>query len=397
MEKTKKILLLNAGHTEIPLIEELKKMGVYLITSGKRGDLPGHKMGDEYIEADYSDKEKILELVKREGVDGIISCAHDYGLITASYVAEKMGWKGHDTYENTLRLHQKDLFKELCEQLDIRSPRSYAFTEPEKAEEFAKSAEYPIIVKAVDQASGVGVMRADNYDEAVRAISNGFANSRGKRIVIEPFIVGAQESFVAFVVDKKVVSSMSCNCYSPINPYLIQTETMPSDNYENLKEELTGIIEKLFHTLNLVDGIITLQYIVKDGKPYIIETMRRCLGNQFLTAISAVTGFPWHKALVLAELGESCKGLPQEEPEARFSGHHAIMSSCNGIYMGTTIPSDIMDHVYKYVELFEKGQRIDNYKNERIGYIYYTYETREELDNAAKSFNQRIRINVIPE
>lgn len=89
--------------------------------------------------------------------------------------------------------------------------------------------------------------------------------SRIKKIVIEPFIEGDQESFVAFVVDKKVVSCTACNCYSPINPYLIQTETMPSNNFFEIRDELIGITELLFDELDLVDGLITIQYIVKDG------------------------------------------------------------------------------------------------------------------------------------
>lgn len=390
----KKVLLLNAGHTEEPLIKELKELGVYLITSGNRSDMPGHKLADEYIQADYSDKDAILKIVKEENIDGIVSCAHDYGMVTASYVSEQMGWKGHDTLENTMRLHEKDQFKELCVKLGIRSPLSTCFESEEAAVSFLDKVEYPIICKAVDQTSGVGICRADSYDEAIKAIHNSFEKSRIKKIVIEPFIVGNQESFVAFVVNKKVVSCTACNCYSPINPYLIQTETMPSDNFFAIKDELIEITELLFKELNLVDGLITIQYIVKDGKPYIIETMRRCLGNRFLTPVTAVTGFPFHKALVMSELGMDCSELQAEAPMAKYAGHHAIMADRNGKYMGTDIPNDIMEHVFEYVELYSKGEMLEKYLSERLGYIYYRYDTKEEIYQAAKTFNERIKINL---
>lgn len=390
----KKILLLNAGHTEEPLIKELKEMGVYLITSGNRPDMPGHRYADEYIAADYSDEEAILKIVQEQGVDGIVSCAHDFGMVTAAYVSEKMGWTGHDTLENTLLLHEKDQFKKLCAKLDILSPLSTCFEDEKKAIEFLEGIEYPIISKAVDQTSGVGILRANNYEEAVFAIHNSFEKSRIKKIVVEPFIIGNQESFVAFVVNKKVVSCTACDCYSPINPYLIQTETMPSDNFFALKDELIRITELLFNELNLVDGIITIQYIVKDGKPYVIETMRRCLGNRFLTPVTAVTGFPWHKALVMAELGMDCGNLKAEKPMAKYAGHHAIMSEKNGKYMGTLIPKDIMEHVFEYVELYKKGDMLEKNLSERLGYLYYCYDTKEEIKKAAQTFNQRITINL---
>ena len=54
---------------------------------------------------------------------------------------------------------------------------------------FLETVEYPIICKAVDQTSGVGILRANDYEEAKSAIHNSFEKSRMKKIVIEPFII----------------------------------------------------------------------------------------------------------------------------------------------------------------------------------------------------------------
>ncbi len=394
MSKQKRVLLLNAGHTEIPIIEELKKMGCYIITSGTRKDMPGHKLADTYIFCDYSNKEEILEVAKKEDIDGIVSCAYDTAYVTSAYVAEQLNLPGHDSYKNACLLHQKDLFKNLCEDLKIPNPRSTPFLSEEQAISYAKEVQYPIIVKAVDQASGIGIMRADDFKEAVTAIRGAFDKSKEKRIVIEPYIVGHQESFVAFVVDKKVKVCTACNCYSPINPYLIQTETMPSKNFLNLKESLITITERLFEQLNLVDGLITLQYIVKDGQPYIIEMMRRCLGNRFLFPVSYVTGFNWYKAMTMAELGMDCAFLPIEGKKSAYAGHHAIMATQNGIYRGTEIPDEIMSHVVEYDKLMQEGDVVKNYLSERIGYLYYVYETENEMEQAVRNFNSKIKITM---
>ncbi len=392
--ENKKVLLLNAGHTEIPIIEELRKMGCYVITSGKRPDMPGHKLADKYICEDYSDKEAILKIAKEEKIDAIVSNAYDLGMVTTAYVAEKLGLPGHDSFEKTAMLHQKDSFKELCTKLDIRLPKSKRFTNRDEAVRYLDNVVFPIMVKATDQASGVGINRAENYDEAVESVIDSFEKSKKKSILIEEFIEGVQQSFVAFVVRGKVKVCMSCNCYSPINPYLIQTETMPGDDYEQLKPKLIEIVEKLFDACNLVDGLITIQYIVKNGQPYVIEMMRRCLGNRFLTPVSAVTGFPWYKAMVMAELGMDCSAIEFTEPIGNFTGHHAIMATRNGVYEGMDIPKEIMEHVFEYDELFEKGEKINNFMMERMGYIYYTYDSKEELDKAAKSFNDNIILRI---
>ena len=386
----KKVIVLNGSLSEIPLIEEAKKLGYYVITSGNAPQLIGHQYADEYIPADYSNREQILKIVRENDINGIISCANDFGAITASYVAEKMGWRGHDTYENTVLLHQKDRFKKLFAENGIPSPLSIAFTDQKEAEKYIEGAEYPIIIKAVDLTGGKGIRRADNRQEAIEAIEYAFKASREKHIVIEPFIEGHQESMVGFLVEKKVISCMSCNCYSPINPYLIQTEVMPGDYHEVVKDELCSIMEKLAEILDLADGIMTLQYIVKNGRPYVIELMRRCLGNQFLTPVTTVSGFPWHEALVKAELGMDCSSIKAGKAEAVFAGHHGIMAQKNGTLKKVTIPDEIKKHVYKQVELIPVGGKIENYLNERVGYIYYKYDNREQICKAAETFNQQI-------
>lgn len=387
-----KVLILNGSLSEIPVIKTAKEMGYYVITSGNAPDLIGHAYADEYIPADYSNCERILEIVKENNISRIISCANDFGAITAAYVAEKMGWPGHDTYENTVLLHQKDRFKQFFYENGIRSPHSIPFTDEDEALEYAKTAEYPIIAKAVDLTGGKGIHKAENYAEAETAIAEAFSRSRIKHIVIEPYIVGMQESIDTFVVNKKVVAFVTNNAYSPINPYLIQTEVLPSDNQELLKDELCGIIEFICEKLDLVDGVFTLQYIVKDGKPYVIELMRRLLGNQFLTVATKVSGFPWHEALVRAELGLDCSLLKADIPEAKNVGHHGIMARRNGKIKRVTIDPEIEEHIFQRIDILQPGEMLNDYMNERVAYIYYAYDNRKEIIDVATHLNERIKI-----
>ena len=118
----KRLLVLNGSFSEATLIEKAKELGYYVITSGNNPSLIGHAFADEYIGCDYSDKESILELVKKNKIDRIVSCANDFGVITASYVAEKLSLPGHDTYKNAVLLHRKDLFKAFIQKLGIRTP-----------------------------------------------------------------------------------------------------------------------------------------------------------------------------------------------------------------------------------------------------------------------------------
>ena len=391
----KKILILNGSFCEEPIIKKTKAMGYYVVTTGNMPNLQGHQYADEYIPADYSDVEDILKLVLENNIQQIISGANDFASITASYVAEKMGWPGHDTYENSLILHHKDKFKEFCYKNQIPSPHSISFTNEEEAKNYAVSeAEFPIIVKANDLTGGKGILKATNAEEAIFAVNNAFTQSRSKHIVIEPFLEGAQQSFITFISNQKVLAYSSNDCFSPINPYLIQSETLPAEGIDLIKEELTGIAEKIATTLNLCDGILGLQYIVCDGKPYIIETMRRCFGNQYLTLASMHSGFPWDEAYIKASLGQSCEDLPFTTPEHPFCGHHGIMATRNGIVKSYEIDPEIEKHIFMKIEMLQSGGTISNYLNERIAYIYYAYDNLEEMKRDVATYNSRIKIEM---
>lgn len=391
MEK-KKILVLNGSFCETPVIKKLKEMGYYVVTSGNAPKLEGHAFSDQYLAADYSDKEQILDLVKKNQMDGIISCANDFGTITAAYVAEQMGWPGHDTYENTLLLHHKDLFKAYCAEKNIPSVQSAIFHDMEKLLKYTQKCEYPIIVKANDLTGGKGICRANNYEEVCEAAKNAFEISRDKQILVEPFVEGTQHAVDVFIADGKIIATTSCNCYSYVNPYLIQTETYPSNFESQDVLSICKIIENMVDNLHLVDGVFTVQYMRKNDQIYIIEVMRRLTGNLSFTLYEKATGFPWYEAYIRSSLGMKCNGLKPVSDKKQFCGHHGIFADRNGVLENYEIPEDIKTHVYEQVELIHPGEQITNYKMQRIASFFYVYDSKSEMEKEAQRFHQRVKV-----
>lgn len=390
----KKVLILNGSFCEQPIIVKAKEMGMYVVTTGNAPELMGHKYADEYIPADYSDKEAILRLVKENGIEGIISCANDFGVITAAYVAEQMGWKGHDTYKNAMLIHHKDSFKKYCLEHNIPSPKTESFYTKEEAYKFVTLCDYPIIVKANDLTGGKGITKAVNFEEAKEAIDVAFDKSRDKHIVVEPYVEGKQQSIVAYLCDEKVICMNSCDCYSYVNPYLIQAETLPASGIEKYQLELIKIIEKMAEDLHLVDGIICLQYIVKDSHPYIIEAMRRIFGNQFTNLMEKTTGFAWNENYIRNSLGMKCK-TELEKPSMKYCGHYGVMAKSNGTVLNWSIDEEFEKHVYKKIEMIHANERIEDYKNQRIAYLFYKFDDLLEMQRQVRDLEQRINISVV--
>ena len=166
----KKALLLCASHNDLGLIWSLRKLGYYILATGNAPGLIGERYVDEYIRADYSDKELILQIAAREKADAICHCCNDFGVYTAAYVAEKLGLPGYDPYETTLILNNKDRFKKFAREHHITTPPAHPFTDQQAACDHVADISYPIIIKPVDCSAGNGIHRAENPEEARAAI-----------------------------------------------------------------------------------------------------------------------------------------------------------------------------------------------------------------------------------
>ena len=396
MEKTNnKVLVLNGSFCEIPIIEECHKLGYYVITTGNAPDLIGHKFADEYIPADYSDYESILQIVRDNDISHVLSCANDFGSITAAYVAEKMGWRDHDSFENAKLLHHKDLFKEYIQRKGFPTPVSMVFDRIEDASEYVNELDaYPVIVKANDLTGGKGIQKAENQQDALAAVEKAFLKSRSKHILIEPFIEGNQQTFVTYLHERKVVASNSCDSYSYVNPYLIQSETLPAEGIELVKEKLITIIEDMADDLGLADGILAFQYFRNGSEIQIIEMMRRPFGNQFLKLVEYSSDFPWHLAQVIAETGGDwslVKPIPVEKP---FCGHYGVMVPRNGRLKDWHIPEDIRLHVFNQFVMKKQGDMILDHLNERVAFLHFEYGSMSEMQEAVRTYYSRIKVEL---
>ncbi len=375
----KKALLLCTSHNDLGLVRALRKLGFYIIATGNRENSPGERWVDRYIKADYSDKELILNIAKEEKIDVICQCCNDFGVYTAAYVAEQLGLPGYDSYETTLTLHNKDKFKRFAREYGIQTPLSESFDKKEDALCALADMEYPIIVKPTDASAGNGINKASDETEAVRAVEEAFGKSRVGRIVMEPYIEGTQHGFCTFLQNKKVVCCCTNNEYSILNPYRVEIDTYPADEWQVAYPILVEQIEKIAEILNLTDGIFHLQYILKDGTPWIIEVMRRVLGNMYSVPANLLNGMDWDYWETRAKCGLDCSDIPKNTKQEGFYAYKAIMAAENGTIRDIIIPEEYRKYETERFMLHEIGDVITDHKKDPIGFLFMMFATAEEM------------------
>lgn len=375
-----KVLLLCASHNDLGLIRALRKLGYYIICTGGIPNQIGEKYVDEYIQADYSDKELILKIAQRKKIDAICQCCNDFGVYTAAYVAEQLNLPGYDDYETTLLLHNKDRFKRFALENNISTPVAKMFSNREEAIIWCKeNKKYPLIVKPVDASAGNGICRISNVEEALKCIEDAFNVSRSKRIVIEPFISGSQHGFCTFLINKKVVACCSNNEYSIINPYRVEIDTYPADNYEDVKSQLISEIEKIAYLLQLKDGIFHLQYIMDGNRPQIIEVMRRVLGNMYSVPANLLNNMDWDYWEVRAKCGLDCSEFPNHIKQEGCYAYKAILAEQNGVIESITIPQEYEKYLLYKIILKSQGEKIEKHESTPIGFLFFMFSSQEEM------------------
>ena len=92
----------------------------------------------------------------------------------------------------------KKFTKEICKKYDIPTAKFKTFDDETSALEYLKEQLFPIVIKADGLAAGKGVIIAESYKEAEKAVKeifSGLFNDAGKEIVIEEFLIGEEVSY----------------------------------------------------------------------------------------------------------------------------------------------------------------------------------------------------------
>jgi len=183
-------------------------------------------------------------------------------------------------------------------------------------------------------------------------------------------------------MNKKVVAYCTNNEYSYVNPYLVEIDTYPAENFESVKSILINEAEKMCSILCLNDGILHIQYRMKNGKPYIIEVMRRVLGNLYMIPAEKHTGINWDYWEVRSHCGLDCSCFPTSIERKDFYAYKTIMGQKNGQIKDLIIPEDIKKYIFDEFRLWSPGKVIENYKSEQLGFLFFHFGTKEEMNSA---------------
>lgn len=391
--KMKRVLVINGSNNEIMLIQAAKRLGYYVITTGNNPTLIGHKYADEYHSADYSDYDAMLALAKSLRIDAVISNCNDLGMMTATYINHELGLPGvYDDLETARVFHEKDAFKAFATEHGFSTPAGKVFDDFEAAGEFLRHIEFPVMIKPIDACGGRGISRAESIDEGVIALKKAFKQSIAKRIVIEEYIQGKQYDLHAIVENQKIVLFYASNEYTYKNPYRVSALTMPADHSPEITRQIINDIERMAEILKIKDGLLWLQYRVKNGKAFIVESSRRCGGNNMIDLVSNGYGKDIGEYMVRLETGMEYKGFFDGVTLRKPQGYQSFMAPYNGVVDHIEISDELRKHIYKEWYWCKDAQVIEDYLHDELGVVLFEYDSIEEMSKALDTINRDAKV-----
>lgn len=384
--KQKRLMLLGGIRYLLPVIKSAHEQGYYVITADNVPDNIAHKYSDEYVNVSIIDKEAVLNIAQEKKIDGIMSFGVDPGVVSASYVQNKMNLPSFGQFESIEILQNKDKFRSFLSENGFNVPKAKSFSSKEEALIGISCMEYPIIVKPTDSAGSKGVTKVENKEQLSKAIDSAFLHSFSKKIIIEEFIekVGCSSDTDCFSIDGKLAFVSYNSQYfddKAANPYTPAAYSWPSTFTEEQEKYLTSEIQRLITLLGLKTVVYNVETrISTNGKPYIMELTPRGGGNRLCEMLRYATGVDMITNITRAVVGDSIENIEQKP----YIGHWAeiiIHSDMSGIFDHIEISKDLPAEVIEKDLWVSKGDNVDTFEgaNNAIGTLVLRFHTIEDM------------------
>ena len=200
----KKLMILGASYSQLPLYKMAKKLGVSTVAVSTPGDWPCFAIADEYSYTDISDPEAVLKAAREHNIDGITTCCLDAGIRSIGYVCEHMGLKGLSEQAGFL-CSDKYYMKEAFVKGGVRCAKHIRIQSREELESALDQLEFPVILKAVDLMGSRGLFRCENREEALSHYQDTMDATGKDYCLVEEFIQGQMLGCEAMISNGKLM------------------------------------------------------------------------------------------------------------------------------------------------------------------------------------------------
>jgi biotin carboxylase len=389
----KKIMIIGAGMLQTPIIKKAKELGYSTVAVDKNPNAEGFQYADYRREIDIVDQRACLAYAKDMKIDGVLTAATDYGVLTVSRIANELGLPGLK-YAVAETIKNKYTVRKIFFENNIdNTPQFFEVTDIKDILELQKKVKYPLMIKPCDGSGSRAACRADKADELLEACQKAMNASVSGKAIAETFITGKEYGVESFVEENKITVLGIMKKYMTEPPFYAELgHSVPSELSGEMRAKVQETVMRAIKILGINFGAVNMDLLITaDEKVCIVDIGVRMGGNLIGSHIIPLsTGIDYVGNIIKASIGE----------KTSFS---QTASKCISTSILSLKPGKVKNINFKKADLLHGdilniilnisvGSTINEYHTnlDGCGYIVATGDTTQQAHNAAFELRNKI-------
>lgn len=394
----KQLLMLGGGFLQNFVIKKAKELGYFVHVLDANPNAEGFKLADASAVINIVDEDACLKYARENNVDGVLTAATDFSVLTMSRIACEMGLPGINYDSAKIIKNKAAVRRVLFDAHADDTGYSYEIHCTTEAEKIKNEVSYPVMVKPCDGSGSRGASRVDNADDFVKACEFAMDGSITHRAVAEPFVIGREYGVESFVDNGEihVLGVMQKDMTQP--PYYAELgHAIPSGLSKELESKVKRCVHNALVALEVNHGSVNMDLLINErGDVHIVDIGARMGGNLIGSHIIPIgTGIDYMENMIKAAVGDATDFSIKTSPIAVAT---KLLALTPGIV--ETLPSfeEIADEHDVIIEQhLSVGDSINEYHTnlDGCGYVVARRINVEDCINAAAEVRKIIDQSIV--
>ena len=303
----KSVLIIGAGFLQSFVIKRAKDLGYKTFAVDGDKNAVGFKYADFSECINIVDEKACLEYARKNNVDGVLTAATDYGVLTAAYIAKEMNLNGLD-YESAKLIKNKYLVRKcLFENKVDDTKQAYEVDSGTDIASLSAKIDFPVMVKPCDGSGSRGAGRVDIAEDLKKACDYAMSGSITNRAEIESFITGKEYGAESFVENGNIHILAVMKKYMTKPPFYAELGHMlPSGLPDDIERKIKDCVKNAIKALKINFGSVNMDILVSDdNRVHIVDIGVRMGGNLIGSHIVPLgTGVDYMGNMIKAAVGD---------------------------------------------------------------------------------------------
>lgn len=312
----KKILIVGAGFLQSFVIKKAQDMGYETLAVDADPKAVGFQFADKHAVINIVGEKACLAYAQKENIDGVLTAATDYGVLTAAYIAKEMHLGGLDYEVAKLIKNKYKVRKRLFEAKVDDTEQAYEVGENTDIGALCGKLTFPVMVKPCDGSGSRGAARVDKAEQFAEACKNAMSASITHRAEVETFIVGKEYGAETLVANGKINVLGIMRKWMTNPPYYAELgHAIPTDLPQEVEERAKKCIESAVKALGINFGSVNMDMLITaEGKIHIIDIGARMGGNMIGPCIIPYgTGVDYVANMIRNAVGDEIDLTPRQK------------------------------------------------------------------------------------